>query len=57
VRDVAIAARDAGVVTSAEYAVLERRNHLRDIVIRVDDFPFDYGVASALKRDALRLAA
>jgi len=45
------------VVTSAEYAVLERRNHLRDIVIRVDDFPFDYGVASALKRDALRLAA
>lgn len=57
VRDIAIAARDAGVVTAAEYALLERRNHLRDIVIRVDDFPFDYGVASALKRDAVRLAA
>ncbi|HEY3433270.1 MAG TPA: acyl-CoA dehydrogenase [Rhodocyclaceae bacterium] len=57
VRDVALAAKEAGVVTAAEYTVLERRNHLRDIVIRVDDFSFDFGVASALKRDALRLAA
>jgi acyl-CoA dehydrogenase len=57
VRDVAIAAREAGVVTPDEYAVLERRNRLRDVVIRVDDFPFDLGVASAQKRDAERLVA
>jgi acyl-CoA dehydrogenase len=57
VRDVAMAARDAGMVTAAEYAVLERRNQLRDIVIRVDDFPFDFGIASAMKRDAFRLVA
>ena len=57
VRDLAVAAREAGVVTSDEYAVLERRNRLRDIVIRVDDFPFDLGVASAQKRDAERLVA
>jgi acyl-CoA dehydrogenase len=30
-------------VTPAEYAVLKRRNELRDIVIRVDDFPHDLG--------------
>jgi acyl-CoA dehydrogenase len=57
VRDIATAAFQAGVVTESEYAVLQRRNELRDIVIRVDDFPFDYGVASALKREDHRLAA
>jgi acyl-CoA dehydrogenase len=57
VRDIAKAALDAGVVSAEEYTLLERRDQLRDIVIRVDDFPFDFGVASALKRDAIRLAA
>jgi acyl-CoA dehydrogenase len=43
VRDLAHAAFAAGIVTSAEYAVLKRRNELRDVVIRVDDFPHDLG--------------
>ncbi|WP_300456088.1 acyl-CoA dehydrogenase [Accumulibacter sp.] len=43
VRDVAHAAFAAGILTPAEYAVLKRRNELRDIVIRVDDFPHDLG--------------
>jgi len=45
VRDVAHAAFAAGIVTAAEYAILKRRNELRDIVIRVDDFPMDFGLA------------
>ena len=43
VRDIAQVAFALGVVTAEEYALLKRRNHLRDIVIRVDDFPFDLG--------------
>lgn len=43
VRDLAHAAFAAGIVTPAEYAALKRRNDLRDIVIRVDDFPHDLG--------------
>ncbi|EXI66779.1 MAG: Acyl-coenzyme A dehydrogenase [Candidatus Accumulibacter adjunctus] len=43
VRDLAHAAFAAGIVTPAEYAALKRRNELRDIVIRVDDFPHDLG--------------
>jgi len=48
VRDIAHAAFAAGIVTAAEYAVLKRRNELRDIVIRVDDFPMDYGLSQRL---------
>jgi acyl-CoA dehydrogenase len=48
VRDLAHAAFAAGIVTAAEYAVLKRRNELRDIVIRVDDFPMDYGLSQRL---------
>jgi acyl-CoA dehydrogenase len=44
VRDLAHAAFAAGIVTATEYAVLKRRNELRDIVIRVDDFPHDFGL-------------
>jgi acyl-CoA dehydrogenase len=44
VRDLAQAAFAAGLVNAAEYAVLRRRNELRDIVIRVDDFPHDFGL-------------
>lgn len=44
VRDIAHAAFTAGVISAEENAVLKRRNHLRDIVIRVDDFPFDLGL-------------
>lgn len=57
VRDIAIAAAEAGVITAAEFEVMKRRNALRDIVVRVDDFPFDYGVASAIKPAAQRKVA
>ena len=35
----------AGIITAAELAVLERRAVLRDKVIRVDDFPQDFGLS------------
>ena len=48
VRDLAHAAFAAGIVSAAEYAVLKRRDELRDIVIRVDDFPHDFGRSQEL---------
>lgn len=57
VRDIAIVAFEAGVINAAEYEVMKRRNHLRDIVVQVDDFPFDYGVATANKPADDRMAA
>jgi acyl-CoA dehydrogenase len=57
VRDIAIAAFEAGVITAAEYEVMKRRNRLRDIVVHVDDFPFDYNVATANKPAESRMAA
>ncbi len=56
-RDIANVAAECGVITAAEYEVMKRRNHLRDIVVRVNDFPFDYGVATANKPGESRLAA
>jgi len=43
VRDIAQVAFAKSVISAEEYALLKRRNHLRDIVIRVDDFPHDFG--------------
>jgi len=57
VRDIAIVAFETGVITPAEFEVMKRRNHLRDIVVHVDDFPFDYGVATANKPAESRMAA
>jgi len=57
VRDIAIVAFEAGVISAAEYEVMKRRNHLRDIVVHVDDFPFDYNVATANKPAECRMAA
>ncbi|MDR2837516.1 MAG: acyl-CoA dehydrogenase [Azonexus sp.] len=57
VRDIAVVAFAQGVIDAAEYEVMKRRNHLRDIVVRVDDFPFDYGVATANKPAADRKVA
>jgi acyl-CoA dehydrogenase len=57
VRDIAIVAFEAGVITAAEFEVMKRRNHLRDIVVHVDDFPFDFGVATANKPAESRVAA
>ena len=41
-------ARDAGVISADEYQLVERRNMLRDKVIRVDDFPCDFDLKTAL---------
>ncbi|PKO57709.1 MAG: acyl-CoA dehydrogenase, partial [Betaproteobacteria bacterium HGW-Betaproteobacteria-19] len=41
-------AHEAGVISAEEYALLQRRGELRDKVIRVDDFPFDFGLRAAL---------
>ncbi|MDP2194443.1 MAG: acyl-CoA dehydrogenase [Rhodocyclaceae bacterium] len=57
VRDIAIVAAELGVISPAEYAVMKRRNALRDIVVRVDDFPFDFDVATANKPATVRMAA
>ena len=57
VRDIAVAAFEAGVISAADYEIMKQRNRLRDIVVHVDDFPFDYGVASAHKAADSRMAA
>lgn len=57
VRDIAAVAAELGVITPAEHETMKRRNHLRDIVVRVDDFPFDYGIATANQPAECRLAA
>ena len=41
VRDIARVALSRGVISDDEFAILARRNALRDIVIRVDEFDFD----------------
>jgi acyl-CoA dehydrogenase len=47
VRDIAILAAECGVITAAEFALMKRRNALRDLVVQVDDFPFDLGRVTA----------
>ncbi len=51
VRDMAHAAWQQGVVNAEEYALLQKRDELRDKVVRVDDFPFDYDVITAAQRN------
>ena len=42
-------ALEARVITDVEYAVIVRRGKLRDMVIRVDDFEYDFGLRAALE--------
>ena len=51
VRDIISVAFERGVISAAEFALVKRRNELRDIVIRVDDFPMDLGVS--VRRESL----
>jgi acyl-CoA dehydrogenase len=57
VRDIANVAFKQGIITAPEFEIVRRRNQLRDIVVRVDDFPYDFGVASAAKPKDERRAA
>ncbi len=51
-------AHAAGVITDEELAQITERNRLRDLVIRVDDFPYDFGLkAAAAQLDDARIAA
>ncbi len=45
-------AHQAGVIDDQDFAILQRRARLRDLVIRVDDFPFDIGAEVAPRRRA-----
>jgi len=57
VRDIATLAVAAGVLDAAEQELIQRRNRLRDCVIRVDDFPADFGrTAGAVATDCRRAA-
>ena len=40
----------AGVISAQDYALIERRNTLRDKVIRVDDFAYDFGLKSVMRK-------
>ncbi|MGB7540451.1 MAG: acyl-CoA dehydrogenase [Burkholderiales bacterium] len=51
------AALAANVITAAEQRLLERAAQLRDEVIRVDDFPQDFGLSEAAKPAPQRAAA
>ena len=51
------AAYAAGGITAEEYAVVQRRNRLRDTVVRVDDFAFDFGAGQDIEPAAERKVA
>jgi len=41
-------ALDAKIITQEDFDIVQRRNVLRNKVIRVDDFPYDFGLREAL---------
>ncbi len=57
VRDIADAVYAAGGITEAEFTIVKQRNALRDTVIKVDDFPFDFGTNDAARAAAERKVA
>jgi acyl-CoA dehydrogenase len=52
-----VAARDAGIVSGEEFTALERVAKLRAEVIRVDDFPQDFGISEIVQPTRHRVAA
>ncbi|HKU47312.1 MAG TPA: acyl-CoA dehydrogenase [Burkholderiales bacterium] len=50
--DVGLAARDQGLITPDEYAQWSRKEVLRKRVIKVDDFPPDFGRAEIMEAQA-----
>ncbi len=47
----------AGVISAEDVERVERFNHLRDAVVRVDDFPQDFGLSAAAQPIEKRIAA
>jgi acyl-CoA dehydrogenase len=54
--DLVTMARDAGIVTAEEYLLWQRKEALRKNVIKVDDFPQDFGRAEIVERLAKHLS-
>ena len=48
--DAASLAREAGVISAEEYGQWQKKEALRKEVIKVDDFPADFGRAEALEK-------
>ncbi|HEX4927631.1 MAG TPA: acyl-CoA dehydrogenase [Burkholderiales bacterium] len=53
--DLAAEAREAGVISAEEYAQWQRKEALRRQVIRVDDFPQDFGRAELVEKSETRM--
>ncbi len=53
--DLAAEARDAGVITAEEFAAWQRKEELRKRVVKVDDFPQDFGRMELVQRTETRL--
>ena len=54
--DLVTMARDAGIVTAEEFLLWQRKEALRKNVIKVDDFPQDFGRAEIVERLAKHLS-
>ena len=48
--DTALLAKEKGIITAEEYALWQRKEALRRNVIKVDDFPQDFGRAEILQK-------
>src|SRR5690606_231328 len=57
IRDLVEAAHAAAGIDAHDYELLRRRDALRDQVIRVDDFPFDFGMTGVVYAGPQREAA
>src|SRR3989442_10594440 len=58
--DLVATARDAGIVTAEEYVLWQRKEALRKNVIKVDDFPQDFGraeIVGKLEKQAVKAKA
>jgi acyl-CoA dehydrogenase len=52
--DVGLAAKDKGLITADEYAQWQKKEALRKSVIKVDDFPQDFGRSAMVDADQTR---
>src|SRR5260221_11518664 len=52
--DVGLAAKDKGLITADEYAQWQKKEALRKSVIKVDDFPQDFGRSAMGDADQTR---
>ncbi|HYL25444.1 MAG TPA: hypothetical protein VEV21_13725, partial [Burkholderiales bacterium] len=53
--DIGLLAREKGLITADEYAQWQKKEALRKSVIKVDDFPQDFGRAELAEHTEQRL--